>query len=150
MRYLFVAIVICFFVFGRANASAQGFFRAKEKIQDSHALAQTLVARIVEKYRAFTRDSFEGEVSANFVPGRSEFISQAERNSLAGVIISFDYFIEKAVRSTQKLSVKIKWEKKAHMQGASSPQLTRGIATLVFQMRVGRWQLYRVTGDNPF
>lgn len=147
-KNLFIC-VLCFVVFGCASSSVQQSGRVMGNPGDNIALADSLVAGIINNYRNFSRDTFEEAISPDFTPMRSEFINQVEQSSLSGQVFSIDYFIDEALRHDNKLSVKIKWEKKTQPYASTSPVLTEGKGFLVFIVHNDRWQLQQVSGDNP-
>lgn len=111
--------------------------------------AQTVVDKLFDAYRFYTRDSFSRMLSteANAQPG---LLDRIETDYFNGNLIELNYFIDGAQRANNTLLVKVKWEKRSQPYSGTTPVMSKGRAELTFKESKGAWLLYQIAGDNPF
>ncbi len=126
---------------GRSEVSSPG---------SDFATAKRLVGDIFSLYSKFALNTFSDSIAQDFSPSRSSFINDAEKGAHAGDVLDMTFSLDQVLRSGEILSIKIKWQKRIRPYGSSEVTLANGRAELVFKEQVEKWQLYQVTGQNPF
>ncbi len=134
---------------GCAGAPVASIQRTEEKKND-FVLAEKVVRDLFDIYQDFTMKKFSDAVADDFVPMRSDFINTASRNTSKTVLVEVTFSLEQVLSNKDTLAIEIKWQKHSQSYGDTSVGLTQGRANLVFKNKPGRWQLYQVSGDNPF
>ncbi|MEI8348907.1 MAG: hypothetical protein WCI77_02040 [Candidatus Omnitrophota bacterium] len=150
-RKIFYTLLLYAFMFivGCANVNSQET-QSGSYAENPYALADSLLTKVFSVYQNYTRDGFERLVSQDFNPIRSEFIDTVEKSFYAGNILEMHCFTDKALLSSDKLSVNFKWQKKMLPYGTKEVALLTGAANFVFKHENGSWRIYQVSGDSPF
>ncbi|HNV86628.1 MAG TPA: hypothetical protein PKL97_06655 [Candidatus Omnitrophota bacterium] len=113
-------------------------------------LADGLLGHIFDIYRNYNRAAFEDEISQDFSPVRSAFISRSEEGFYSGVPLEIHYFIDQAILKNGRLAVNFKWEKRVAIYASRSINMIRQQSQFVFQKEGNQWRLYQAKGANPF
>jgi hypothetical protein len=132
---------------GKASSSAQEAAAGPAAME--HETGRALVEKVFDVYKGYTRDGFSSQVSAGFVPLRSDFLSEVERAFYAGSIMDMVFFMEDVSRNGDKLAVSFRWEKRLTRNGTGELVKLDGTASFVFVLEDKTWRLYQVTGNDP-
>lgn len=116
----------------------------------SRVLADKLLGGIVSSYISYFREEFSRLIAEDFVPLKSEFLNEAEKEFYSADILEINYIIDEVFRDNDNLVVVFKWEKKFVPYTSPESVLSTGKADFVFRKKDTRWLLYQVKGDNPF
>ena len=117
---------------------------------DKAELARQVMNRVFSEYQNYTRGSFTGIVSNDFVEGKSKFIEGVEAGFYQGKILEINYFLDKVIKTRDKLFVSFKWEKKVLPKDSKEPNLLTGTGRFVFIEESGEWLLYQVNAGSLF
>lgn len=143
----FIALALCVNLAGCAAGTVPDTSAGVSR--NDRELGGSLVQQVFDAYRGYSRDSFNGQVSSDFTPLRSEFVNAVERGFYAGNLMDLNFFLDSVSRTGNKLSVSFKWEKRMTLYTSGQFVKTEGSAVYVFSEENGAWRLYQVRGDDP-
>lgn len=117
--------------------------------RDEYALGKALLNGVFSSYRIYTRDSFDRKVSRDFNPVRGEFVNSVERGFYGAQQLEILPIVNSVARNRDLVSVSFRWQKKVVPYTGGGYRNLSGNAEYVFREENGKWQLYRVSGDDP-
>ncbi|MBF0216232.1 MAG: hypothetical protein HQL30_04475 [Candidatus Omnitrophica bacterium] len=113
-------------------------------------IADSLLSRIFDSYRGYTRGSFADIVDDDFPSGGQSFVSGVENSFYSARPLDIEYFINTVIPKGDKLAVSFSWNKKDVPFDTGSQRKSRGQCLFVFKKSGEEWKLYDVKGNSPF